>query len=70
MVLRCLYFSTAAAYYAEVKKQEDDTDPKPWKSLTADEKKPYIEALNHVSQFVLISKLIEIFRLKLSILIK
>ncbi|CAF0797645.1 unnamed protein product [Rotaria sp. Silwood1] len=38
--------STAAAYYAEVKKQEHDNNARAWKSLSTDEKKPYIQALN------------------------
>ncbi|CAF3404661.1 unnamed protein product [Rotaria sp. Silwood1] len=37
---------TAAAYYAEVKKQEHDNNARAWKSLSTDEKKPYIQALN------------------------
>ena len=43
------YFSTAAGYYAEIKKQENDDNPKPWKSLSADEKKKYTKMLCAVS---------------------
>ncbi|CAF1309055.1 unnamed protein product [Rotaria sordida] len=38
--------NTTAAYYAEIKKQENDKNPKAWKLLSADEKKPYIQMLN------------------------
>ncbi|CAF3711020.1 unnamed protein product [Adineta steineri] len=38
--------NTAFAYYAEFNKQEHNDNPKAWKSLTADEKEPYIKMLN------------------------
>ncbi|CAF3906644.1 unnamed protein product [Rotaria sp. Silwood2] len=38
--------NTAAAYYAEVKKQENDNNPKAWKLLSAEKKKHYIQKLN------------------------
>jgi hypothetical protein len=44
-------FSTAAAYYTEAKKQENAVNPKPWKSLTTDERKPYFQTLYDVKHF-------------------
>ena len=48
------YFSTAAGYYAEIKKQENDDNPKPWKSLSSIVKKKYINILHNVSHLKLI----------------
>ena len=55
-----MFFSTAAAYYAQAKKQENDDNSKAWKILNADEKKPYIQIFNDVSCFLVISMCIYI----------
>ncbi|CAF2108768.1 unnamed protein product [Rotaria magnacalcarata] len=39
--------STAVGYYAEIKKQENDDNPKAWKLLSADEKKHYTNLLRN-----------------------
>jgi hypothetical protein len=54
------YFSTPAAYYNDVKKEENAVNPKPWKSLTTDEKKIYIKRLNDVSYLKLIYRRLSI----------
>ncbi|UJR15620.1 hypothetical protein I4U23_002556 [Adineta vaga] len=38
--------NNAAAYYSELNKHENNENAKAWKSLTNDEKKPYIQMLN------------------------
>lgn len=42
------YFSSAAAYYSDVKKHESDGNAKAWKTLSAEEKKPYIRMFDDV----------------------
>jgi len=56
MIMTNFYFSTPAAYYTDVKKEENAVNPKPWKLLTTDQKKLYIKRLNDVSHFKLINR--------------
>jgi uncharacterized lipoprotein YehR (DUF1307 family) len=51
LLINHISFSTAAAYYADFNKRENNANPKAWKSLTADEKKRFTKMLNDVSCF-------------------
>ena len=42
---------TAASYYAHVNREENQHDAKPWKLLSVDEKKPYVQMFADVSRW-------------------